>query len=64
MIITLTSDLGVQSHRVGMMEAAIVGIAPEARVIHHRHGLPDYHTVSAARVLPRERLPLAPPNEG
>ena len=51
MIVTLTSDFGVQSQGVGMMEAVIAEIAPDVRVIHYRHGLPDYDTTSAARVL-------------
>src|SRR5512133_479193 len=34
-----------------MMEAVIADIAPAVRVIHYAHGLPDYDTLSAARVL-------------
>jgi S-adenosyl-L-methionine hydrolase (adenosine-forming) len=49
--ITLTTDFGKQSHGVGMMEAVIAEIAPEARVIHYMHGIEDYDTTSAARVL-------------
>lgn len=51
MLITLTTDFGKQSHGVGMMEAVIAEIAPQARVIHYMHGIEDYHTMSAARVL-------------
>lgn len=49
--ITLTTDFGRQSQGVGMMEAVIAEIAPAARVIHYAHGLDDYDTTSAARVL-------------
>jgi S-adenosylmethionine hydrolase len=49
--ITLTTDLGTQSHGVGMMEAVIAEIAPQARVIHYTHGIADYDTTRAARVL-------------
>lgn len=34
-----------------MMEAVIAEIAPAARVIHYAHGIDDYDTTSAARVL-------------
>src|ERR1051325_5583686 len=50
-LITLTTDFGKQSQGVGMMEAVIAEIAPTAHVIHYAHGLPDYDTISAARVL-------------
>jgi S-adenosylmethionine hydrolase len=49
--ITLTSDFGKQSQGVGMMEAAIAEIASDLRVIHYAHGIDDYDTSSAARVL-------------
>lgn len=51
MPITLTTDFGKQSQAVGMMEAVIAEIAPAVRVVHYAHGLPDYDTLSAARVL-------------
>ena len=51
MLITLTTDFGKQSQGVGMMEAVIAEIAPDARVIHYAHGIDDYDTTSAARVL-------------
>jgi S-adenosylmethionine hydrolase len=54
--ITLTTDFGKQSHGVGMMEAVIAEIAPEARVIHYAHGIEDYDTMSAARVLETVRF--------
>ena len=56
MVITLTTDFGKQSQGVGMMEAVIAEIAPDARVIHYAHGLEDYDTTSAARVLETVRF--------
>jgi len=54
--ITLTTDLKMQSHGVGMMEAIIAEIAPQARVIHYMHGIADYDTTSAARLLETVRF--------
>jgi S-adenosyl-L-methionine hydrolase (adenosine-forming) len=51
LLITLTTDFAKQSPGVGMMEAAIAETAPDARVIHYAHGLDDFDTTSAARVL-------------
>lgn len=50
-IITLTSDFGVQSQGVGIMEAVIYSIAPAAKVIHLMHGLPEFDIAAAARTL-------------
>ncbi len=50
-IITLTSDFGVQSQGVGIMEAAALDINPEAKVIHLMHGLPDFDLNYAARTM-------------
>lgn len=50
-MITLTTDFAKQSQGVAMLEAVIAEIAPRARVIHYMHGLDDYDTLSAARVL-------------
>ena len=49
--ITLTSDFGVQSQGVGIMEAVARETAPEAHVIHLMHGLPDFGVMPAARTL-------------
>jgi S-adenosyl-L-methionine hydrolase (adenosine-forming) len=49
--ITLTSDFGIQSQGVGIMEGVIREINPEAQVIHLMHGLPDYDLLYAARTL-------------
>ena len=50
-LITLTSDFGVQSQGVGIMEAVASEISPEARVIHLMHGLPDFNLFYAARTM-------------
>lgn len=49
--ISLTSDFGVQSQGVGIMEAAALEINPEAHVIHLMHGLPDFDLFYAARTM-------------
>src|SRR3989338_3337414 len=50
-LITLTSDFGVQSQGVGIMEATIRDISPEAHVVHLMHGLPNFDVTSAARTM-------------
>lgn len=50
-LITLTSDFGIQSQSVGVMEAVALGIAPDANVVHLMHGLPAFNIVAAARTL-------------
>lgn len=50
-IITLTSDFGVQSQGVGIMEAVALEINPDAQVIHLMHGLPDFDLYYAARTM-------------
>jgi S-adenosyl-L-methionine hydrolase (adenosine-forming) len=50
-LITLTSDFGIQSQSVGVMEAVALGIAPEANVVHLMHGLPAFNILAAARTL-------------
>jgi len=50
-IITLTSDFGVQSQGVGIMEGVALEINPEAHVIHLMHGLPDFDLFYAARTM-------------
>ena len=49
--ITLTSDFGVQSQGIGIMEAVALEINPEAHVIHLMHGLPDFNLFYAARTM-------------
>jgi len=50
-LITLTSDFGIQSQGVGIMEAVALEINPEAHVIHLMHGLPDFDLFYAARTM-------------
>ncbi|MCH8003829.1 MAG: SAM-dependent chlorinase/fluorinase [Nanoarchaeota archaeon] len=50
-IITLTSDFGVQSQGVGIMEGVALEINPEAYVIHLMHGLPNFNLFYAARTM-------------
>ena len=50
-LITLTSDFGVQSQGVGIIEAVALEINPEANVIHLMHGLPDFDLFYAARTM-------------
>ena len=49
--ITLTSDFGVQSQGIGIMEAVALGINPDAHVVHLMHGLPDFDLFYAARTM-------------
>lgn len=49
--ITLTSDFGVQSQGIGIMEGVALEINPEAHVIHLMHGLPDFNLFYAARTM-------------
>ena len=50
-LITLTSDFGVQSQGIGIMEGVVFEINPNAKVIHLMHGLPDFNLSYAARTL-------------
>lgn len=50
-LITLTSDFGVQSQGVGIMEGVVFEINSYAKVIHLMHGLPDFGLSYAARTL-------------
>ena len=50
-LITLTSDFGVQSQGIGIMESVALEINPEAHVIHLMHGLPDFDLFYAARTM-------------
>lgn len=51
MIISLTTDFGVQSQGVGVLEGTILSIAPTIPVIHLAHGLPEFNITAAARTL-------------
>ena len=50
-LITLTTDFAVQSQGIGIMEAVIYKINPDAKVIHLMHGLPDFSLMYAARTM-------------
>ena len=50
-IITLTSDFGVQSQGIAIMEGVAFKINPDAYVIHFMHGLPDFNLFYAARTM-------------
>lgn len=50
-LITLTSDFGVQTQGIGIMEAVALDINPDAQVIHLMHGLPDFNLFYAARTM-------------
>lgn len=49
--ITFTSDFGVQSQGIGIMEAVTLDINPQSHVIHLMHGLPDFNLFYAARTM-------------
>ena len=49
--ISLTSDFGVQSQGVGIMESVALQINPDAQIIHLMHGLPDFNLFYAARTM-------------
>lgn len=49
--ISFTSDFGVQSQGVGVMEGIARSICPEAHIIHLTHGLPDFDIITGARTL-------------
>ncbi len=50
-LITLTSDFGVQSQGVGIMEGTALEINPNAYILHLMHGLPDFNLFYAARIM-------------
>ena len=50
-LVTLTSDFGVQTQGVGIMEAVALEINSDAKVIHLMHGLPDFDLFYAARTM-------------
>jgi S-adenosylmethionine hydrolase len=58
-IISLTSDFGVQTQGVGIMEGTALAIAEDAHVIHLMHGLPAFDLLAAARTMETVRyLPV------
>lgn len=51
MLITLTTDFGLQDSFVGVMKGVIAGINPQARVIDLTHGLPAQNVMAGALTL-------------
>lgn len=51
LLITLTSDFGVQTQGVGTMEAVVFEISPQSKIIHLMHGLPEFDVIAAARTM-------------
>lgn len=49
--ITFTTDFGVQTQGIGLMEGIINKISPQAKVLHLMHGLPSFNILAAARTL-------------
>lgn len=57
--ISLTSDFGVQTQGVGIMQGVVLSIAPDVNVIHLMHGLPEFDITAAARTMETVRfLPI------
>lgn len=50
-IISFTTDFGVQSQGIGIMEGVAIDINPEVHVIHLMHGLPSFNLSYAARTM-------------
>ena len=55
-IVTLLSDFGTRDTYAGVVEGAILRVAPDARVLHLTHGIPPGDVALGARALARERL--------
>ncbi len=50
-LISISSDFGIQSQGVGIMEATAISINEDAHVVHLMHGLPDFDITTAARTM-------------
>lgn len=48
-LVTLSSDFGTENEGPGIMEATILGIAPNARVVHLSHGISPFNIIDGAR---------------
>lgn len=57
--IVLLTDFGLRDPYVGQMKGAILGIAPEARIVDLTHDIPPQDVAAASRVL-RESWPFFP----
>ncbi|MCC5941572.1 MAG: SAM-dependent chlorinase/fluorinase [Balneolaceae bacterium] len=60
-IITLTTDFGLQDHYVSAIKAAILGIAPDVRLVDISHQIPPQDIMAGAWVV-RNATMLYPPN--
>lgn len=49
--LSLSTDFGPQTQSVGVLEATVIGIAPETRVVHLTHSLPPFEVAAAARAM-------------
>lgn len=47
-VLSFTTDFGRRDPYVGIMEAVVLSLAPNARVLHLAHDLPPFHVPSAA----------------
>jgi S-adenosyl-L-methionine hydrolase (adenosine-forming) len=58
-IVTLLSDFGTRDTYAGVVEGAVLRVAPEARVLHLTHGVPAGDVAQGARAL-ADALPHVP----
>jgi S-adenosylmethionine hydrolase len=58
-VVTLLSDFGIRDEYAGVMEAVIVKIAPDARVVHLTHGIEPQGVLQGALAL-AHALPYSP----
>jgi S-adenosylmethionine hydrolase len=58
-VVTLLSDFGLRDEYAGVMEAAIVRVVPDARVVHLTHGIEPQGVLQGALAL-AHALPYAP----
>lgn len=49
--ISFTSDFGIQTQGIAIMEGVALSISPDAHVIHLAHGLPSFNIICAARIM-------------
>ena len=60
MLVTLLSDFGTRDTYAGVVEGAILHVAPDARVLHLTHGVPPGDVAQGARAL-ADAVPHVPP---
>lgn len=49
MLVTLTSDFGVENEGPGVMAATVLGVCPRASVVHLSHGVTPFNVMEGAR---------------